>query len=114
MSSYSHKDFACLLNIKDSISKIQKYSSDYRNADDFLKDTKSFDATMMNFVVIGEMAEKLTDNFITETQTQIDWFKIKSFRNIIAHNYFGIDVEEVWQIIQTSLKKLEGEINLII
>lgn len=65
---------------------------------------------MMNFIVIGEMAEKLSEDLISETQAQIEWFKIRGFRNIIAHNYFGIDAEEVWQIINTNLKSLEIEI----
>ena len=50
---------------------------------------------MMNFVVIGEMAEKLTVDFRRSIEDQIDWYKIRGYRNIIAHNYFGIDAEEV-------------------
>ena len=65
---------------------------------------------MMNFIVIGEMVEKLSETFIKKTNTRIDWFKIKGFRNIIAHNYFGIDAEEVWQIIHDSLVKLKAEL----
>ena len=49
----------------------------------------------MNFIVIGEMADKLSDDFKLKTQENVDWLKIKSFRNIIAHNYFGVDAEEV-------------------
>ncbi len=114
MYSASHKDYSCLLNILDSIEKIISYTSGFRNADDFFNDTKSFDATMMNFVVIGEMAEKLSDKLISETQLNIDWFKIRGFRNIIAHNYFGIDAEEVWQIINSKLESLKNEIQKII
>ncbi len=92
----SHKDYACLQNILESIDKIKQYSNEYKDADEFFEQSKSFDATMMNFVVIGEMAEKLSDELIEETQYDIDWYKIRGFRNIIAHNYFGIDAEEVW------------------
>jgi uncharacterized protein with HEPN domain len=113
MHSPSHKDFACLLNILESISKIKTYVSQFKNADELQDDTKSFDAVMMNFVVIGEMAEKLSEIFKFSTETKIDWHKIKGFRNIIAHNYFGIDVEEVWQIIHNSLDGLEVNIKSI-
>ena len=58
MFSPSHKDFACLLNILDSIEKIRQYTGTYSNADELYSDSKSFDAVMMNFVVIGEMADK--------------------------------------------------------
>jgi uncharacterized protein with HEPN domain len=114
MSNISHKDFACLLNIKEAIEKIYEYTADHRDADTFNNDSKSFDAVMMNFVVIGEMSEKLSDEFRIETDKEIDWFKIRGFRNIIAHNYFGIDAEEVWQIIKNSLTDLEREIIKII
>lgn len=98
------------MNMLESIKKIQQYSEKFENADDFFEDSISFDATMMNFIVIGEMVEKLSDNLITETEKEIDWFKVKGFRNIIAHNYFGIDAEEVWQIIQGSLMNLEEKL----
>ncbi|MFC0878848.1 DUF86 domain-containing protein [Saccharicrinis sp. FJH2] len=97
----------------ESIEKIQKYSEKFENADDFYNDSISFDATMMNFIVIGEMVEKLSNELILETEKEIDWFKVKGFRNIIAHNYFGIDAEEVWQIIMGSLLRLkESLLNL--
>ena len=114
MFKTSHKDFSCLLNIIDSLEKIKSYTCNHSNADEFFEDTKSFDATMMNFVVIGEMAEKLSEDFNSATESQIDWFRIRGFRNIIAHNYFGIDAEEVWQTINTNLHPLEIEIHKII
>jgi uncharacterized protein with HEPN domain len=91
----------------ESIKKIQEYSAKFEDADDFYDDTLSFDATMMNFIVVGEMIEKLSGEFITETEEEIDWLKVKGFRNIIAHNYFGIDAEEVWQIIHSTLNELK-------
>ena len=113
MSKPSHKDFACLLNILDSIDKIKKYTDSYANADELYVDSKSFDAVMMNFVIIGEMADKLSEDFRDETESIIDWLKVCGFRNIIAHNYFGIDAEEVWQIIGDSLLALEKIIKAI-
>lgn len=114
MYKISHKDFSCLLNILESISKIKQYVDPYIDADSFYSDSKSFDAVLMNFVVIGEMAEKVSDEFKHSTETKIDWFRIRGFRNIIAHNYFGIDAEEVWQIINDSLVQLENDIRSII
>ena len=114
MSDNSHKNFACLLNMLDSVEKIKQYSGSFKNADELYTDSKSFDAVMMNFVVIGEMAEKLTEDFKQSTDSQIDWFKIRGFRNIIAHNYFGIDAEEVWQIIEDSIPDLETNIKIIL
>jgi uncharacterized protein with HEPN domain len=106
----SHRDTGCLISIMDSIDKIISYTKTFKTADEFYNNTISFDATMMNFIVIGEMAEKLSDELRSATESEIDWFKIKGFRNIIAHNYFGIDAEEVWQIIQDSLIELKEKL----
>jgi uncharacterized protein with HEPN domain len=98
----------------DAIDKIKQYSSPFLSADNFLNNTQAFDATLMNFIVIGEMVEKLSDELIVKSESEIDWFRIKGFRNILAHNYFGIDAEEVWQIIHDSLPKLEIQLKKII
>lgn len=113
MFEFHHKDFSYLMNMFDSINKIYEYSSKFKNADEFYADTLSFDATMMNFIVIGEMVEKLSETFLAQ-HTEIDWLKVKGFRNIIAHNYFGIDAEEVWQIIHSSLTELKSKLEQIL
>lgn len=107
MYDISRKDFMLLLNIQDAIAKIKSYSVNFSNADEFYNDSKSFDAVMMNFVVIGEMSNKLSDDFRIATSAEINWLKIIGLRNIIAHNYFGIDAEEVWQIIGDTLTDLD-------
>jgi len=114
MYEVNRKDYYCLLNMLDAIDKIKQYSSPFASADDFFDETQAFDASLMNFIVIGEMVEKLSDELITASDTEIDWFKVKGFRNILAHNYFGVDAEEVWQIIHNSLPKLETQIKKLL
>lgn len=107
MSKISQKDKACIQNILESVDKIQKYSQKFNDADSFYADEMSFDASMMNFIIIGEMAGKISGEFIASSEKEISWIKVKNFRNLIAHNYFGIDAEEVWQIIHGSLADLD-------
>ncbi len=109
----SEKDKLNLLSISESIKKILEYSDGYSNADEFYRNQRDFDAAMMNFIIIGEMVARLSEAFIKENK-QIDWFKIRGFRNIVAHNYFGIDAEEVWQIIQNHIPQLQEGINNIL
>ena len=90
-----------------------EYTSGFGSADDFNNDYRNFDATMMNFVVIGEMVDKLSEGFKKE-HSEIDWINIKGFRNLVAHDYFGIDAEEVWQISKDKIPKLKGDIQRII
>jgi uncharacterized protein with HEPN domain len=104
------KDKYCLESILDSISKIQDYTSGIDNPDKLYNDIKTFDATIMNFVVIGEMVSKISDKLKTDN-LNVEWNKIKDFRNILTHNYFGIDAEEVWQIIQNDLPLLKIQIS---
>ena len=103
------KDHHCLETLIEAIDRIIEYTSGFNSADDFNNDYRNFDATMMNFVVIGEMVDKISDEF-KKSHSNIEWIKIKGFRNIVAHDYFGIDAEEVWQIIKNKIPSLRIEI----
>jgi uncharacterized protein with HEPN domain len=103
------KDQHCLEAIIEATDRIIEYTSGFKSADDFNNDHRNFDATMMNFVVIGEMVDKLSDDFKVNN-SKIEWLKIKGFRNLVAHDYFGIDAEEVWQIIKNKIPKLRSDI----
>lgn len=102
---YSKDDLLCF-NMLESINKIIEISNRFTSLEEFKKDYVPYDAVMLNFIIIGEMAAKLSDDFKTKNTT-IDWHKIQGFRNIIAHDYFGIDDMVVWQIIQTKLPELQ-------
>lgn len=98
-----------LAALVESINKIESYSKDFNNSDDFYHDQKSFDASMMQFVVIGEIISRLDENY-KQKHSEIPWQKIKNFRNIIAHDYFGIDADEIWDIINNKLLPLKNDI----
>ena len=102
-----------LLALLESINKIKLYSQEFKDADDFYHDQKSFDASMMQFVVIGETISRLDVGFKT-THKHIPWQKIKDFRNIIAHDYFGIDADEIWDIINEKLLPLKSDIEVLV
>ena len=108
-----NKDRQNILAILDAIDKILYFTEPFTNADDFYNSPVHFDAAMMNFIIIGEMVGRLSDDFI-EQYNHIDWYRIKSFRNIVAHDYFGIDAEEVWQIKSTHLIKLKDDLKLLL
>lgn len=66
-----------------------------------------FDAVCMKLFQIGEFSTKFSDKFKDNTK-EIPWFKIKGFRNILAHEYVEVKTHIVIRIIQTDLKKLEN------
>ena len=107
------KDYTIVRLMLETVEKIFKYTSDLKTTDDFENDTESFDAVMMNFIVLGESVSKLTDTFKVQ-YPEIDWRKIYAFRNVLAHDYFGILPEEVWQIIKKHLPKLKTDLTKIV
>jgi len=109
----SEKNLPNILAIQDSCNKIIDFTTGIHNAEEFYQDQKAFDAVLMNFIVIGESVSKLSSDLKNQFP-DVEWNKIKSFRNIVAHNYFGGDADEVWQIISSDIVSLQISIEEII
>ncbi len=71
----------------------------------FINDSKTVDAVIRNFEIIGEAANRLSDDFKI-TYSNVNWFRIRGFRNRIIHDYMGIDYQIVWNIIENDLDRL--------
>lgn len=71
----------------------------------FLQDSKTIDAVIRNFEIIGEAANRLPEAY-KERHPDIDWFKIRGFRNRIVHDYMGVDLNIVWLIREQFLPDL--------
>ena len=108
-----NRDYYILLSMLETIEKISRYTVGYQSAEDLYKNDRDFDAVMMNFIVIGEESGKLSEEIKSEN-THINWSKIYGLRNIIAHHYFGINVDIVWQIIRNDLPKLNEELSRLV
>lgn len=93
--------------------KILLYTKNYKTAEELYENGRDFDAAMMNFIVIGENVGKLSGQIIEKNQ-HINWNKIYGLRNIIAHHYFGINVDIVWQIICKDLPELNENLKQIL
>ncbi len=91
-------------DILDSANKILDYTKDL-SFQEFIKDGKTIDAVIRNFEIIGEAANRLTEDF-KDKHTNIDWYRIRGFRNRIVHDYFGIDYSIVWEIKELFLPNL--------
>ena len=109
----SRKDRACLLAVLDSIEKIAEYMKGIESAKDYFESRMVFDATLMNFINIGEMANRVSKE-LKESHPDVDWQRMKDFRNLVAHDYLGVDAEEVWQIIRNDIPTLENAIKRIL
>lgn len=105
MQILSEKDRNNLLNIMESIEKILIYLTNIDTLEKFNEDVKTVDAVLMNLIVVGESVSKMSNDF-KEIYNEIDWKNIKGFRNIAVHDYFGVDIEEVWQILKNHIPRL--------
>lgn len=78
----------------------------------FLSDGKTIDAVIRNFEIIGEAANRLSEEF-KENYPEIDWHRIRGFRNRIVHDYAGIDYSIVWEIKENFLPGLLTKLGLL-
>ncbi len=91
-------------DILGAIEKIEFYvcNSSYS---DFLNDTKTQDAVVRNIEIIGEAAKNISDLF-KEENIEIPWDKIIGTRNRLIHNYSGVNLDILWNIIKDDLPNL--------
>ena len=98
-----------LLDIVEGIENIEKYSSGGRDAFDEL-----IRIWMVHHIqIIGEASANLSADF-RERHSEIEWARIVAMRNILIHQYFGIDWQEVWDTTVKDLPQLKTKIQSIL
>ena len=109
----SKRDTILLLeDMLQSAQKIKRYTKNL-DTESFMSDEKTIDAVVRNFEIIGEAANRVDPDFKDENP-MLEWNRIRGFRNRIVHEYFGIDYEIVWEIIETYLDELIDWLDAII
>lgn len=93
-----------ITDIIESGRKILLYTQEL-SYEQFIADDKTIDAVIRNFEIIGEAANRLPDEFKVQ-YPDIDWKRIRGFRNRIVHDYFGIDYAIVWRIKEEYLPEM--------
>ena len=83
--------------------------------EDFEEDKRTQQAVILNLIIIGEEATKVLkdDEAFANLHPQIPWRSMKGMRNRIAHGYFEIDLDTVWETVQTALPGLIKELLLV-
>jgi len=101
----SGRDNIHIERIKEELSFIRKA---LKNTDKnkFLEDDIIQHAISMSLISIGEGAKNLSEEF-KETHAEIEWIQIIAVRNIAAHGYWQLDMEQIWQAIDEDIPKLE-------
>ncbi|MEO6403931.1 MAG: DUF86 domain-containing protein [Ferruginibacter sp.] len=91
-------------DIIESALKILEYTKNL-SFEEFTKDSRTIDAVIRNFEIIGEAANRMSEDYKDQHPT-VDWHRIRGFRNRIVHDYFGIDYSIVWAIKESFLPTL--------
>jgi uncharacterized protein with HEPN domain len=103
---------AYLKDILDAIRKIENYTRNI-SFDDFVVDELIKDGVVRNLEVIGEAVKNIPVD-IKDKKPEVEWKKIAGLRDILIHDYFGIDEDIVWDAVKNKLPELEEEINGIL
>ena len=101
-----------LQDIKEATAKIEKYTKNL-SFQEFKNNDLVIDAVVRNLEIIGEAAKKLPDQ-AKQKATDIEWKKIAGLRDILIHEYFGVDLEIIWDIIKNKLPELNKKVNQIL
>jgi uncharacterized protein with HEPN domain len=72
----------------------------------FENDKKTSEAVERNLVIIGEAAKKLPEP-VKAKSSEVEWREVAGFRDVLAHDYFDVDVEIVWDVVRSKLPELE-------
>jgi uncharacterized protein with HEPN domain len=80
--------------------------------EEFKTDRMRQSAVIREFEIIGEAVGKLPDE-LKMSSPDVAWQDIKDFRNLLAHEYFGVDLEIVWQVVQADLPALIRQVEAL-
>jgi uncharacterized protein with HEPN domain len=96
-----------LAHILECIQKIERFTSDGRER--FFRDAMVQDAVLRNFEVIGEAAKRLDDAY-RAAHPDVPWRALAGLRDVLIHQYEGVDLEQVWAIVEKELPALRAAI----
>ena len=96
----------------ESVELIKSYIEGYSLAD-FLKDRKTQDAVIRNLEIIGQSLKDFGIDELSSINPNVSWRAIAGMRNILAHEYLGVDVVMVWETVSRNLNELESALETL-
>jgi len=101
-------DMLYLIHISECIGRIESYLTGVTK-EVFMSTTLLQDAVLRNLQTMAESTQRISDALKSRHQ-DIDWYRISGFRNILVHDYLGVDIERVWNILEKDLLELKNAI----
>lgn len=100
---YVHHDLECIM-------RIDRYCQGGEEA--FRQSEMVQDAVLRNLQTVAESTQRIGDR-LKVLHPEVDWRAIAGFRNVLVHDYLGINLERVWEIVSLSLPVLRAQIEAI-
>lgn len=101
-----------LEDILECCRRIIHYTADL-SFDQFVEDNLTYDAVLRNIEIIGEAAKQVPTE-IRDQYPSVEWRRIAGMRDIVAHHYFSIHDEIVWDIIENKIPDLQKDIKILL
>lgn len=100
-----------LTHILESIQRIEEYTATGHDA--FAANTMAQDAVMRNLEIIGEATKQLSQE-LRRNHADVPWRRIAGLRDVLIHDYMGVELDEVWAVIEQNLPSLRSRIEIIL
>ncbi len=100
-----------LVHTVECIVRVESYTSEGEQA--FLSDTKTQDAVLRNLHTLSESTQRLSSSFKAR-HPDVDWQSISGFRNVLVHNYLGVNLARVWEVVSVDLPDLKAKIEAML
>ena len=101
------EDKIYLLNILEAIEKIETYT--VSGKDKFIKSTLIQDGVIRNLEIIGEATKRISPD-LKEQHTDIPWKQMAGLRDVLIHDYMGVDLEIAWNVVCRELPKVKSKV----
>ena len=100
-------DTIYLQHIQECIARIEQYTAQGHQA--FLTSTLIQDGVIRNLQTLGQSVLKLSDS-LKASHPEVDWKSIVGFRNVLVHDYLGINVARVWEVVERDVPDLQAKL----